>query len=490
MNMKKQLTLFILLIITYPSYSQKRLNVNECISLALQHNQKIEIARRQVKAADALRKSAFTQYLPNFSINGGYSYFNKDFRLLKEDMLLPVIPYSAIDPATGQVSSALLSSPAVAASTFVVNPATGSVVKDAAGNPVFQKYTWLPASKATFGIDNFYMINGGFTQPVYLGGKIRETNRIARYTRESAEQNLSLSEDEIKYSTEEAYWRVVSVTEKARLAKKYKEMLVRLVSDLENIRAEGIITDNDLLKAKLKLSEADLSLLKAVNGAEMSKMVLCQMTGLSYSEELILSDSLNTYENETEEIVFDEDAINERPEIKILGSGVEIARSGVKIMQSRFLPNIGLTAGYTFMNPNPYNGLAEEFGSDYNIGVAVNIPVFHFGDRKHTLNAAKYEQESAELKLQETKELLILQLHQAAYRHNESVTKAKLAELSLEQASRNLEYTRDNFNEGRLKTTDLLEAQLLWQKAFSELIDARTEQQLSASNLKKVTAKY
>jgi outer membrane protein TolC len=214
------------------------------------------------------------------------------------------------------------------------------------------------------------------------------------------------------------------------------------------------------------------------------------MTGLSYSEELILSDSLNTAGNEAENIVFDENAINERPEIKILGSSVEIARSGVKIMQSRFLPNIGLTAGYTFMNPNPYNGLAEEFGSDYNIGVAVNIPVFHFGDRKHTLNAAKYEQESAELKLQETKELLILQLHQAAYRHTESVTKTRLAELSLEQAARNLEYTKDNFSEGRLKTTELLEAQLLWEKAYSELIDARTEQQLSASNLKKVTAKY
>ena len=189
--MKKQITVLFLLITTYTSYSQKRLSVDDCISLALQHNQKIEIARRQVKAADVPRKSAFTQYLPSFSINGGYSYFNRDFRLLKEDMLLPVVPYSAIDPATGQVSSALLSSPAVAASTFVVNPATGSVVKDASGNPVFQKYTWLPASRAAFGIDNLYIINGGFTQPVYLGGKIRETNRIARYARESAEQNLS-----------------------------------------------------------------------------------------------------------------------------------------------------------------------------------------------------------------------------------------------------------------------------------------------------------
>ena len=41
-----------------------------------------------------------------------------------------------------------------------------------------------------------------------------------------------------------------------------------------------------------------------------------------------------------------------------------------------------------------------------------------------------------------------------------------------------------------MKTTDLLEAQVMWQKAWSELIDAQTEQQLALSNLKKTTGKH
>jgi outer membrane protein TolC len=470
--------------------AQENLSLEQCRKLALDHNQKIKMAKEQVKAADEVKKSAFTRYLPDFSVNGAYTYFNKDYQLLKNDLFLPVVPYSAIDPSTGKLSQAALSNPSVAASTFVINPSTGTVVTDGSGNPVFQKYTYLPASKTRFSLDNVYVMNGGFTQPVYLGGKIREANRIAAYTKEIADHNLSLKQEELIYSVEEAYWRIVSLREKVKLAGKYKQMLTRLVSDLENIHSEGIITRNDLLKAKLKLSEADILLLEANNGMEISKMVLCQMTGVPYSSAITLTDSLNKIDTSVISYMIDEDAIAGRPELKILEKNVDIARSGVKLMQSRYLPDIVVNAGYTFMNPNPYNGLVKEFGSDYNIGVVCNIPIFHFGDKKHTLAAARFEQESATLKLEESKELMVLQLQQAVYQYTESIKKTDYASLALDQALQNLNSTEDNFNEGILKTSDLLEAQVLWQKAWSELIDARTNQQMSVSNLKKVTGKY
>ncbi len=421
---------------------------------------------------------------------GHYTYFNKDYQLLKSDLFLPVVPYSAIDKSTGQLSQAALNTPEVAASTFVIDPSTGKIVTDASGNPVFQNYTYLPASKSRFSIGNLYVINGGFTQPVYMGGKIREANKIAEYTKEMADHNLSLKQDELIYAVDEAYWRIVSLREKEILAERYKKMLTRLVSDLENIHSEGIITKNDLLKARLKLSEADILLLEANNGMELSKMVLCQMTGVKYSSSVTLTDSLNKTDASVLNCDVNEDAISDRPELKILEKNADMARAGVKMMLSRYLPNIVLNAGYTFMNPDPYNGLAKEFGSDYNIGVICNIPIFHFGDKKHTLNAARHEEASAKLKLDESKELMVLQLQQAVYQYTESVKKIDYAALALDQALQNLKSAEDNFNEGILKTSDLLEAQVIWQKAWSELIDARTNSQISISNLKKVTGKY
>jgi outer membrane protein len=488
--MKKTVVLLSMFLLPMALNAQESLSLQQCRNLAIEHNQKIKMAKEQVNAAVAVKKAAFTQYLPEFSINGTYSYLNKDFQLLKSDLFLPVVPYTAIDASTGQLSPTALSTPSVAASTFVINPSTGSIVTDAAGNPVFQKYTYLPASKSRFSIGSLYVINGGFTQPLFLGGKIREANKIASYTKEIADHNLTLTRDELIYSIDEAYWRIVSLREKIKLADQYKQMLTRLVSDLENIHTEGIITKNDLLKAKLKLSESDILLLEAKNGMELSKMVLCQMTGVPYSGTIILTDSLNKSDTNLLSYTVNQETIADRPELKILEKNVDIARSGVKLMLSRYLPNIAMNAGYTFMNPNPYKGLTREFGSDYNVGLVCNIPIFHFGDKKHTLNAARFEQESASLKLEESKELLVLQLQQAVYKYNESTKKTDYAALALDQALLNLKYTQDNFSEGILKTSDLLEAQVLWQKAYSELIDARTAYQLSVSNLKKVTGKY
>jgi outer membrane protein TolC len=463
-------------------------SLDDCVQTALEHNRKIKMAKKQAEAAGELKKAAFTQYFPNFSVNGAYTHQNKDFQLLQNDLFLPVVPYTAIDATTGGLSQAALSTPSVAASTFVINPSTGAVVTDASGNPVFQKYSYIPASKTRFSLDNLYVIDGGLTQPVFLGGKIRTANKMAGYTKELAENNLTLASNELIYSVEEAYWRIVSLREKVKMAELYRQMLVRLVSDLENIRTEGIITDNDLLKAKLKLSESEMLLLKAKNGMELSKMALCQITGIPYSEELLLTDSLSRNDPSADYMV-NEDQIAGRPELKMLKNNADIAGAGVDLMRSRYLPNIVLNAGYATMNPNPYNGFAKEFGSDFNVGVVANIPIFHFGEKQHTLKAAKREKEAADEKLQETREILVLQLQQGVYQYNEAVKKTDYATLALSQSEQNLEYTEDNYREGILKTTDLLEAQVLWQKAYSELIDARTDQQMSVSNLKKITGK-
>lgn len=489
--LRKNLLIAALIIpsVLFAQTGKKAYSLDECVSAALEHNRKIKMAKEQEGAASELKKAAFTQYLPNFSINGAYTHQSKDYQLLEKDMFLPVVPYTAIDPATGGLNQAALSTPAVAASTFVINPATGSVVTDASGNPVFQKYTYLPAAKTTFSLDNLYVLNGGLTQPVYLGGKIRTVNKMAEVTKQIAQNNTNLTTNELVYSVEEAYWRIVSLREKVKMAEAYRTLLVRLVSDLENIRKEGIITDNDLLKAKLKLSESEMLTLKAKNGLELSKMALAQIMGTSYSAEFIPADSLNSAQ-EQKVYTVSEDQITGRPELKILQNNSDMAQAGVKLMQSRYLPNIMLNAGYTSMNPSPYAGFAKEFGGDFTIGVVANIPIFHFGDKLHTLRAAKHEKDAADMKLQETRELILLQLQQGVYQYNEAEKKTECANLALQQSEQNLKYTEDNFREGRMKTTDLLEAQLLWQKSWSELIDSRTEQQMATCNLKKITGKY
>jgi len=275
--------------------------------------------------------------------------------------------------------------------------------------------------------------------------------------------------------------------EKLLLTHSYINRIERLIVDLNNYYDEGIITNNDLLKAKVKLNEVELKKLRVENGLQMARMALNHVIGFPIDTIVNFSDSLEI----NYIIPIDENsvqlALSERPEISLVNTSLEMAKSGEKLMLSRYMPNIGLTANYMFMNPNPYNGFKEEFGADWNVGVFINIPLFHWGDKIHTVQAMRHERNAAELKSIETEELITLQVKQIIYKYNESIKRVELSKIALLQTEENLKLTQDNFNEGIVRTTELLEAQTMWQEAFSNLIDAKTENKLCETELLKVT---
>jgi len=477
--MKHSAIILLFSLLALNAIAQPKLTLEKCKEMALAHNQNIKVAGLHSKAAASLKKSAFTQFLPNFNIEGAYTYFNKELQLLDEDLLFPVVSYTAIG-SDGKVNSALL-----AKESIVINPATGMPVTDSNGNPVFKNYGWIPKDELSIGNKSIYMINSGFTQPIFAGGKIKETYKIAGYAEDAAKSKERLTVSEVLYKVETYYWQAVTVKEKVNLADKYVEMLHSLIKDLENYYNEGLITKNDLLKARVKENEAKLLQLKAQNGYSLAKMALFQQIGETYDAKSELQDSallLTIDAGHPADLSFET-----RPELGMLKSGIKIARSGVNLMKSRYLPDIGLSAGYLMANPNPYNGFSKDFGGTFSVAVVCKVPVFHWGDKNHTLNAAKAEYEVSNLKMEEANELISLEVQQASYKLAEAVKTVETAEAALQQANENLNMAQAGFDEGTIKTSELLEAQTLWQQAQTSLIESKSEYMLNQTLLKKVT---
>lgn len=467
---------------TFCLQAQEEVTLEQCKELALENNLKIKFAAEQVGAASALTKSARTGYFPSFSANALYMRTNRQINLLENDLFIPSIPFSSIDPETNQFDPNRDPE-----NTFVLHPFTDEIIYDSDGNPIFQNYAWLPKDQLNFGAKN--MFAGGVTviQPIYTGGKIKEMHRISQHTEKLAQANLSKEESDVLFETEESYWRVVSLQEKVSMAQSYKDLIEELNSNLNNLYDEGIVIRNDLLKVQVKLNEAKLNLLKAKNGLSLSRMALCQLTGLPLGSKITLIDSLNVTVKPIPDRAYVDSAFALRPELEALNQSLNIAESGINLMKSRYLPNVGLTGGYMMLNPNPYKGFSESFGGDWNVSIAVNIPIFHWNDKAHTLRAARHEKRAAEIKMKEARELISLEVQQAIYSANEAAKKVMMAEESLELAKENLDVANDSFEEGMIKTTDVLEAQALWQSAQSELIEARMEYKLSQVNLRKVS---
>ncbi len=466
----KLVVFFLILEIISSDLQAQSLTLIQCRDMALLHNQKLKSSQEQSALATDLRKSAYTQFLPSFDFTGSYLRTNKQIQVLSEDKYLPIFKF---DPETMSLKPDL----------FTIG-GQSIVMED--GNPLFNSYAYLPKDQLKMGSKNLYVLNMGMTQPLFLGGKLQSLYRTAKLNEDISCLNNKLETSDVLYKVDEAYWRVASLKEKVKLAQEYKNLLDKLVYDLTNLHHEGIITNNDVLKAKVKQSEADLMLYKAQNGLKLSKMALCQQIGLPIDTDIevedvpILETPLLIDEN------FRNKAISQRPEIEMLRKSIKITNEAVNVARSRFMPDIALAANYTMANPNPYKGFVNEFGGDWNVGVVARVPLFHWGDRFHTMNAAKHGQKIGEIKLDEAQEMIGLQVQQAVNLYNEAQRKIQLTKITFDQTEQNLKQTNDIFSEGMLKTTDVLEAQLLWQKAYNELIDSRLEFRMQETNLQKV----
>ena len=436
--MKKIVFGLVAIVATFQLYSQKVIQLEDCRQMALNHNKSVQMAQESVQAARELKKAAFTQFLPNFSANGAYTWNQKNLSLLSENAKLPT--YSL---TTGTMTG----------------------------------YTVLPKSALEYDIQNIFAGSIGFLQPIFMGGKIKELDHIAKYG-----ENLALAQQENKITellleVDEAYWRVVSLESKVQLAKEYRNLVAQVDSDVNVSIEEGVATKSEALKVKVKLNEADITVTKAEDGLNLSRMALNQLCGIALEDVYTLADQDLADETPTRLIPIDQ-ALNNRPEIKQLTQMENIAKSNEKIMLSRFMPNIVLSGNYLLTNPNSFDGYKNEFGGMFSVGIVANIPLYHFGDKIHTLNAAKSQHKIATLQLEETKEKMQLQIKQSSYKVAESLKKKTSTQHNIEQAEENLHYATEGFDAGVITSTDLLGAQTAWLSAKSENIDATIDVKL------------
>jgi outer membrane protein TolC len=467
--------------------AQTAYTLEDCRRMAVEHNKSLEIAKESIRAANELKKAAFTQFLPSFAANGTYTWNERNISLLSEDKYLPV--YTTKSDGSLNFAGSVNNNWTVVNGTYVPLDANGQPF-DPAKNPekiLWKNYALLPKEAMEFDIKNIFTGTIGFTQPVYMGGKIRELYKLSGYAKNLAEANEENKTAELLAEVDEAYWRVISLQNKFKLAGEYRALLRKMDADVNVMIEEGVATKADGLKVRVKLNESEVMFTKAENGLSLSRMALNQLCGIELDSPILLADTDVETSSETASVANMGQAIENRPEIRALKELQNIAGSNEKLMISRFLPTVALTGGYLMSNPNVFNGYSNEFSGMYTMSVVMHVPIFHFGDKIHTLKAAKYRQNIASLQIDEAREKINLQINQNIYKINESIKRREATRNNIEQAAENLKCATEGFAEGVITSTDLLGAQTAWLSAKSEDIDAAIDVMLNHTYLDQST---
>ncbi|MDC7137363.1 TolC family protein [Bacteroides zhangwenhongii] len=478
--MKKLFLLTILLHLTFIVKAQTSLSLDSCRALALTNNKDLLISHEKINAAHYQRKAAFTNYLPNFSATGAYMRNQKEFSLLNNDQKAALSGLgSNLAGPIGQAAAGIIATyPELAP---LISSLSGSLpaALDQAGNSL------VDALRTD--TRNVYAGAITLTQPLYMGGKIRAYNKITKYAEELARQQHNGGMQEVIMSTDQAYWQVISLVNKKKLAEGYLKLLQQLDSDVEKMIAEGVATKADGLSVRVKVNEAEMTLTKVEDGLSLARMLLCQLCGLDLSSPITLADeNMEDIPLIPTDTHFDlSTAYENRPEIRSLELATQIYKQKVNVTRAEHLPSIALMGNYMVTNPSVFNSFENKFKGMWNVGVMVQLPIWHWGEGIYKTKAAKAEARIAQYQLQDAREKIELQVNQAAFKVNEAGKKLVMASKNMEKAEENLRYATLGFREGVIATSNVLEAQTAWLSAQSEKIDAQIDVKLTEIYLKK-----
>ena len=462
---------------------QETLSLDSCRALALANNKTLSISNEKVNAAHYQQKAAFTNFLPKISAAGGYIRTSRELSLLSDAQksTLSGLGTSLGTPLQQAAEAISKIYPQLGGSLAALGESLTGALNNAGTAVVDALRT---------DTRNMYAGALTLTQPLYMGGKIRAYNKITKYAEALARQQHYSGMQEVILSTDQAYWQVVSLANKQRLAESYLALLQKLESDVDKMIAEGVATKADGLSVKVKVNEAEMTLTKVNDGLSLARMLLCQLCGLDLSAPIRLQDE--TEQDLAPNVVPTRDINMEavyanRPEIRSLELATNIYRQKINVARADYLPSLALIGGYIATNPSVFNSFENKFKGMWNVGVTLSLPIWHWGEGIYKVKAAKAEARIARYQLEEAKEKIELQVSQSAFKVREAAKKLAMAEKNLEKANENLRYANLGFEEGVIPASNVLEAHTAWLSAQSEKIDAQIDVKLTEIYLKKAT---
>lgn len=389
-------------------YAQRSYTLDECLEQALAHNLRLKTAERNLQIAQEDRKNAFTKYFPSVSATGGGVLANKG--LLEMELQPGALMSLADDGLMGGVTATL---------------------------------------------------------PLFAGGQIVNSNKLAEVQVEVNKLQLRQSEEEVRLTTTQYFWQTVMLKEKLHTLYIIEEQLTNLQRDVEASVEAGVTNRNDLLQVQLKQNETQSQRIQVTNALALMRNLLAQYMGLGV-DSVEVSFQLEDQMPHTPTSLYTtpESALPQVNEYHLLQQQVKASQLQKKIAVGKNLPSVAIGGGYAYENL---------MGRDHDFWVGfatVSVPLTAWWGGSHDIKKHKIAVRNAEDQLKDQSEMLIIQMRKSWNDLTDAYKQVDISRKSIEQSTENLRLQNEYYTAGTCTMSDLLEAQTLYQQSRDQYVES------------------
>lgn len=318
-----------------------------------------------------------------------------------------------------------------------------------------------------------YAVN--VSQPLYHGGRIRYAIRQADIEKEIAVLQTATDRADIKLSLLRQYLTLFSLYKQhVVLTRNINESEQRL-KDIRQMKEEGLITNNDVLRSEMQLTNNRLSLLETENNIRLTSQQLDILLGLDESlllrPDTTLLDEvlrLDEYEN------YISQAYSNDPAMSLRMRQTDLARNNIQAVKAERMPQLSLYAANTLARPVSRT-LADMYNNAWNIGLSFSYPLSALYRSKHRIREARRQVDVYRNAEEQHRQQIRMTVRNAYLKHSEALARVDALKLSVKQAEENFRIMRNRYLNQLAILTDLLDADNLRLDAELQLTTARAQ---------------
>lgn len=414
------------------------LSLEEALAAGLEKSPGLQASRLELEAATARSREVAAGRLPSLKLGGGYTRLSEvpDFQVT-----LPVSP----DPIV-----------------------------------VSQNYF------------NHFNLRLGVQQPLFTGFRLQAGERSARLLEAAAGQDLEKNRAELVFAVKAAYWGLARSREFEKVIDENVRQVGEHLKDVRAFSGQGLATRNDVLRAELELSNAEIMRIDARNAAEVALTALVSLIGLPLDSDIDLTTSV---ESRASRIPAEagkgdgdpiERALAQRPEIKSAEFRIKASEMGVKAVRSAFLPQVYLSGNYYYLRPNPrILPSLDRFKGTWDVGVSVSFDIWNWGQTKRQTEQAEARLGQAREARKVLEDQAVLEVTQCRLSLARAGEKVRVAGQAVGLAEENFRVTRERFKQGVALSSDVLDAEVALLQAKLGRTQAAIDQVVAQARLEK-----
>lgn len=322
-------------------------------------------------------------------------------------------------------------------------------------------------------------------QPVYTGGRLLETIRMAKHQHSLAAHQAEYFRSAVCYQADMQYWNTVARAEIVRVATDYRNSIAALTQTIRERVEVGLVDPQDLLMVEVKLNEAEYQLLQAKSNLETGRMALNSLIGVELRAETEVDDSIPSLTMDKK--VWEHDGTN-RPELKIAFDRIRMAESSKKLTDAKYKPQlyVGIEGNYSA----PGYDFKYDLDPNYAVYAKLSVPLFEWGKRKNEKRASSFHIEAAADNLNQVTDQVNLEVQTARISLAQAMDQVRLTESSLEKACENERMALERYAEGKVSVVEVIEAQNYRQASQTNHVQAKVSAQGYYSGLMKALNQY